>query len=686
MKKSGILFLALAIQFSFTGWVHAAKHALCIGISDYTSSHLRSLPGAENDLELVKHLLITRFGVPAKNIVELKNPQATHSGIEAAFKALARKVKSGDTVYIHYSGHGSLIQDPSGYKWSGFNPTWVSFGARSDVVSGPEIDRYDILDGEINEWLVAIYSRTQDIVFVSDSCHSATVSRGDAPAVRAAPPASKNQPHPLTTKSFLHADFKSGIWIGAAKDTESANEFPCESDNKRYGLFTWYWVKSLQDADPKDTWNDVFKRAYGQVKMENGTQTPQIKGQATAGNRQIFNGDFKPPSKTVSIVKIEDEGKMVVINAGSLAGVTMSSVYRVTRPGAGQAETARFRIQRAHPTDSVGTVIAGRVQPGDVAMEDTHVYPFEKMKVFINADFQGVQDKELVKELAQMVNGLPAYEVTTEQKSCSLVLYVLRPKMGKAGYEYKQASDTLPKSFAELPPEVWVLTPAERLIHSSLTIKFTNKSQGLKDLAAELKKYARIKEIKSLAPKNDGQSSPIEYGLSNLVKMDTPESNSLKIDQGWLKKTEDIPRDKLLGHKFKVGQYVGFRLKNVSTKPYHFYILNISPSGKIWTVFPSSRAPQDALIAPGKEIDFKEAVIEFDNPGDETIKIIAADNSIDTTLLEEKGFVENTARRGEINPLERMLNAAMGGIRGDNEMKYGSWDSVQFELTVEPVQ
>ncbi|WP_069472395.1 hypothetical protein [Candidatus Marithrix sp. Canyon 246] len=50
-----------------------------------------------------------------------------------------------------------------------------------------------------------------------------------------------------------------GIRIGAAREYESAIELPMET-NKYYGVFTWYWMQNLQQAQANDTWNNIFKR------------------------------------------------------------------------------------------------------------------------------------------------------------------------------------------------------------------------------------------------------------------------------------------------------------------------------------------------------------------------------------------------------------------------------------------
>jgi hypothetical protein len=130
-------------------------------------------------------VLQERFGFQDEDSTTLKDAQATHTGIKKAFTALIARVKNDDFVYIHYSGHGSQTPDLNGdERRSGMDQTWVSYGARANT-NVNDINNYDVLDDEINSWLAAIYAKTAQVIFVSDSCHSATVARGAAPISRA---------------------------------------------------------------------------------------------------------------------------------------------------------------------------------------------------------------------------------------------------------------------------------------------------------------------------------------------------------------------------------------------------------------------------------------------------------------------------------------------------------------------
>lgn len=317
----------------------------------------------------MRELLETRFNIPKENITTLPDSKATHTGIEKAFANLAARVKPDDFVYIHYSGHGSKAKDKNGDERGGWDQTWVSYGSRAKSVKG--IDDHDILDDEINEWLIPLYAKTDRIVFVSDSCHSGSVSRGELRGMRAA--RMDPRAHPLADKSFKTAAAP-GAAIGAARDIESAIEI--SEGGKTYGLFTWYWVEALNQARPGETWDDVFKRAYALVTTRRGVyQRPQMEGRA---NWPVYGGDFAALQPTVSVTKVDEATQTVTIAAGAVNGATVKSVYRLYQPADAQpvAPAPTLELTNVRAFSSLGSIKQGSFKVGDPVVEAEHAYPF----------------------------------------------------------------------------------------------------------------------------------------------------------------------------------------------------------------------------------------------------------------------------------------------------------------------
>ncbi|ANV83003.1 hypothetical protein AWQ21_00505 [Picosynechococcus sp. PCC 7003] len=89
------------------------KIALLIGIDHYGQDH--NLGGCQQDLKIQKHLLESRFGFAATDIITLRNEQASGNGIFTTFQTdLKTRVKPEDLVFVHFSGYGTrLVTDPA---------------------------------------------------------------------------------------------------------------------------------------------------------------------------------------------------------------------------------------------------------------------------------------------------------------------------------------------------------------------------------------------------------------------------------------------------------------------------------------------------------------------------------------------------------------------------------------------
>jgi len=260
--------------------IPSTKYALLIGISDYKNSGLISLDGPKNDIRLIKKVLLEKFHFNKKHITILKNKTATHTKIEEAFNRLASIIGEGDFVYIHYCGHGSQTYDKDGDEYPGkVDQTWVPYGSRSTSTTGK--DQFDIIDDELYLWLEPIFKKTENLILVSDSCYSGTMTRGSLRKLRTVPPDKRESP--FLANSSEKNNFDKGISIGAVQDSGIA----CEGlfQGEIYGLFSWYWANALLQSDKGDTWGEVFNRTRIKVIRHVEWQHPKFQGNP---NKPIF--------------------------------------------------------------------------------------------------------------------------------------------------------------------------------------------------------------------------------------------------------------------------------------------------------------------------------------------------------------------------------------------------------------
>jgi hypothetical protein len=168
-----VMLTAIVFRASVFAAQAGEQHALLIGINNY--QQLPTLNGALNDVEVMRDLIVHRYGFDPANVTVLTDNQATREGILQALNSLASRAGPSDTVYIHYSGHGSQVEDLSGDEEDGLDETICPQDART-----PDVP--DITDDEIDE--IVSKFRTPRVFIVMDSCHSGTGLRSATSNIR----------------------------------------------------------------------------------------------------------------------------------------------------------------------------------------------------------------------------------------------------------------------------------------------------------------------------------------------------------------------------------------------------------------------------------------------------------------------------------------------------------------------
>jgi len=526
------------------------------------------------------------------------------------------------------------------------------------------------------------------VVFISDSCHSATVSRGEAAISRAVK--MDDRPHPLGKLQYTQLAKHPGARVGAARDQESAIEIPTE-DDQYYGLFTWYWVRALQQAREGETWNDVFKRAYTQVTAGRGNvQRPQLWGERSL---QVVGGGFTPTKPTVPVTDVD--GDIVTIGAGYLSGVTVGSVYRLNDSTDPNPPT--LRITKIKTFESAGKA-EGTFKKGDLVIEESHAYCFPPLKVYVDADYPEEEDKLLLQTIRTAFQQRPdddiqpllGYVLTEDAYRAELHLYIVRPKCKDGQCILESDNDPLPKSFSDQPPEVWILTPEHRLLNENLRVQFNeqNPTQGMKVLQENLNKFARIRELKALGASR-GSMLQITAKVYLLTPVDSCQEGSdckfLSNDLGFYRVTGPFSLQDIENRTFNKNEILTFTLHNTSDQVYYYYLINIAPDGTIEAIFPPPEEELDyALVKAGEKRELINDVgLMMELPGEETIKFIISHQPFDVSLLEMGGFEIRGGAKGKYNSLEQLLVNTMYGNRGRVSLRNDEWTTKQISFEVE---
>lgn len=163
--------------FIFFSLIHISLSAnvrvLSIGISEYPESSGWNKINAHNDVELIESLF--------PNTVSLENSEATRSKIERQLKALATNVTQGDTVIIHFSGHGQQIITAASVKEAdGVDEALVPFDARKRETPSYHGENHftDDAFGYVIDNLRLATGPNGLVIAIVDACHSDSMDKG----------------------------------------------------------------------------------------------------------------------------------------------------------------------------------------------------------------------------------------------------------------------------------------------------------------------------------------------------------------------------------------------------------------------------------------------------------------------------------------------------------------------------
>eukprot|EP00903_Cladosiphon_okamuranus_P007076 g6876.t1 len=157
-------------EFSLRNTAGTGKtRSLLIGIN-YTGQQ-GQLNGCHNDVGMMKKYIATHgYSMDETDCKVLMDDgvhgQPTHKGIVEGFRWLTADAAAGDSLFMHYSGHGGSVADKSGDEADNMDETMVPVDYKS---SG------QITDDEILKELVMSLPEGVTLTVVMDCCHSGSI-------------------------------------------------------------------------------------------------------------------------------------------------------------------------------------------------------------------------------------------------------------------------------------------------------------------------------------------------------------------------------------------------------------------------------------------------------------------------------------------------------------------------------
>ena len=313
------------------------KRALLIGINHYKA--VPGLQGSINDVQTMRQILLTRWGFPAANITMLTDEAATRAGILAALNKLVNEAGPEDIVYVHYSGHGSQVQDLNGDEDDGLDETIVPQDGRSAGVR-------DIIDDELDE--IFSHLKTPHAVIVLDSCHSGTAMRSLDFRTRSVPQdkrielyqAAEKEAGPRKRGIVPRVQSRFLVLSGAA-DNQEAIDGPIEG--RAHGFFTYALSRSVSSLGPDASVRQVFsgvQHALDQLQAQFGRVSmpePQLDAPPELIEEPLFGrsvaDEAMPTGRVASVVAEPKSPTEIRLVNGVLQGASLRSSWSIYPPG-----------------------------------------------------------------------------------------------------------------------------------------------------------------------------------------------------------------------------------------------------------------------------------------------------------------------------------------------------------------
>lgn len=234
---------------------NSKRRALLIGINYIGSS--QALKGCVDDVYSMKKILTklnyNEIIIVTDEVTNLKKP--TKKEITNQIKDIVSRSKSGDILFVHYSGHGTYTVDKNNDERDNQDEEIYT------------VDNKVITDDELNDLLVKSLPDGVILRAVFDSCFSGSVL--DLP-VRYDDKVYPENDMVLSKKNIL--------MISGCKDSQtSADAF---IDGQFNGALTWAFITAFDGLnlyrETKWTWKDFVNRIRYLLVKNNFDQRPQL--------------------------------------------------------------------------------------------------------------------------------------------------------------------------------------------------------------------------------------------------------------------------------------------------------------------------------------------------------------------------------------------------------------------------
>lgn len=650
------LLITFALLFSLNAM--AEKYSLIIAVGDYPARTGWSTISSANDVPLIKGALLKQ-DFKEENIVVLLNEQATRLGILKAIEDLQSRIKPGDIVVIHYSGHGQQIFDNNGDEIDDKDESLVPYDALVRYTSNYKGENH-IRDDELGNIIANFRNKLGEngqLLILLDSCHSGSASRGGKSRGGEAtfqppnwtPSSNKNTPGSgLVEKTKVNSDAAPFVMLSGA----SANELNYEYEG--YGSLSFAFSKAMNELGSDFTYRKLFAAIAANMNVISPNQNPTIEGDA---DYKLFKGDYVKQQPYFDIKRVS-RPDIIKINAGKLQrlfdGTTVNILPAGTTKVTADIIIAKGEITKASFNESIiklETPLETNNEKDYWVFIDQPTYNDIALKIYFEKD---LTSKTAKNKIGTFLEEKKLGEIVKDTIGATLIISDTKNKM------------------------------SINTINGHKSIYNQTKIDGdynYKEITNTLFNYAQGSYLKDLTL--DNLDYEFEFKLLPATIDDTTDELTLKEEGAFFNESG----------KFRVNtdtDAVLLEVTNKSDRPLYFSIIEINSKGEIASFMPNdncSRNDNERLIAPGKTMRFNDCRFTFGPPYETLIlKGFATTSPVNfQPTVTSRGV--DTVTRGTNNPLESFVGETYTQSRGSSSTKKtGRIDGYSTEFIYEIVK
>ena len=420
-----IIFTFLLLLF-FSTTVVAEKYALIVAVGNYEDATGWTKINAVNDVPLIEQALLSQ-AFKSQNIYTLIDGEATRVGILNKIKALQKQLAKGDILVVHFSMHGQQIFDTNGDEIDDLDESLVPYDAKvaySDTYQGQNHIRDDEL-GVVITSLRNTLGADGQLLFMLDSCHSGSATRGGAKARGGKAPLvpenwSPTQNIDATSDEMFQKEKKSPdsspfVMISGASAAELNYEY------QGNGSLSYAFAKAITTLGSNYTYRQLFSKIMAQMNIISPKQKPTIEGDI---DYKLFKGEYVQQQPYYSVNRVV-RPDLIKINGGEIQQLYKETTFNIVPAG-----TTVFKEELVV---AKGKIVKTAFNTANVLLETPLTSLNEKEfwafvdkpsygDMYLKVHLKGIKDKKLVKDIQEYLTTNNLGEIVKKIDSATVVV------------------------------------------------------------------------------------------------------------------------------------------------------------------------------------------------------------------------------------------------------------------------